>query len=185
MKRLTTTTSDEDSDDGDCQRRLSKPRKKRPNKQMLLTKIVNRSISGYFNGNLQNQSNQLQLSSSNVLKFCLKDIIPFRDINDHIFMGLTLDGNVSFWKFRKSKKVNKKIFQFLLSYKRVCCENESVVNYDFNSGYKYELFFWIYRPHMPLERYVRLVARLIKIIFSFFSFQSTSSMTMGLKRLNA
>lgn len=94
MKRLT-TTSDEDSDDGDSRRRLVKPRKKRPNRQMLLTKIVNREISGYFNKNLQNKSHQQQFSSANVLKFCLKDIIPFRDINDHIFMGLTLCGNVS------------------------------------------------------------------------------------------
>lgn len=158
MKRLTTTTSDEDSDDGDCRRRLSKPRKKRPNKQMLLTKIVNRSICGYFNGNLQNKSHQQQLSSANVLKFCLKDIIPFRDINDHIFMGLTIDGNVSLSEnLQKQKNQQKKLFQFLISYKRVCCENESV-NYDFNSGYKYELFFWIYRPHMALERYVSELA---------------------------
>lgn len=77
---------------------------------MLLTKIVNRSISGYFNGNLQNKSHQQQLSSANVLKFCLKDIIPFRDINDHIFMGLTIDGNVSLSKICKTEKSTKIYF---------------------------------------------------------------------------
>lgn len=136
-KRLTTTTDEESDNDEKFRDRPTKARKKRRNN--IVEKILNRSSFGFFNKSISNKSHQKSFSSDHVLKFCLKDIIPFRYINDHIFMGLTSCGN------------------FLLSYKRICCESESVVNYDFNSGYKYELFFWIYRPHMPLGRYVSCI----------------------------
>lgn len=138
IKKRLTNTSDEDSDNDESLRvRPAKARRKRLNKQTILSKILNRSSTGYFNGSFDSKSNQWAFSQP-VLKFCLKDIIPFRYLNDHIFMGLSSCGN------------------FLISYKRICCETEGSVSYDFNSGYKYELFFWIYRPHMALSRYVRI-----------------------------
>lgn len=139
IKKRLTNTSDEDSDNDESLRvRPAKARRKRFNKQTILSKILNRSSTGYFNGSFDSKSNQWAFSQP-VLKFCLKDIIPFRYLNDHIFMGLSSCGN------------------FLISYKRICCETEGSVSYDFNSGYKYELFFWIYRPHMALSRYVRIL----------------------------
>lgn len=134
-KRLTNTSDDESESEEKARVKSAKTRKKRANKHVL-TKILNRSATGYFNSGINIRSHQKTFSHEHVLKFCLKDIIPFRYLNDHIFMGLSACGN------------------FLISYKRISCENES--NYDFNSGYKYELFFWIYRPHMPLSKYVRI-----------------------------
>jgi DDB1- and CUL4-associated factor 15 len=134
IKKRLTNTSDEDSDaDENLRAKPAKARKKRG----ILTKILNREKSGFFNCSANAKSNSQIFSNESVLKFCLKDIIPFRYLNDHIFMGLSSCGN------------------FLISYKRISCENESTLNYDFNSGYKYELFFWVYRPHMALSRYVR------------------------------
>lgn len=135
-KRLTNTSDEESDNDEDFHARPAKARRKRLNKQTILSKVLNRSSTGFFNQSIHNKSNQKTFSHDAVLKFCLKDIIPFRYLNDHIFMGLSSCGN------------------FLISYKRICCESESSLNYDFNSAYKYELFFWIYRPHMPLSRYV-------------------------------
>lgn len=133
IKKRLTATSDEDSDnDEELRVRPAKARKKRKDSQIL--KILNRARSGYFNNSMNNKSNQKSIGPEHVLKFCLKDIIPLR-AHEHIFMGLSSCGN------------------FMISYKRIACEIES--NYDFNSGYKYELFFWIYRPHMPFGRYVR------------------------------
>lgn len=131
-KRLTNTSDEESDNDENLRFKASKVRKKRP--KHILSKILNRSATGFFNDCIHKRSHQKTFNHDNVLKFCLKDIIPFRYLNDHIFMGLSACGN------------------FLISYKRICCESES--NYDFNSGYKYELFFWIYRPHLPLSKYV-------------------------------
>lgn len=135
-KRLTSTSDDESDKDEDPPLRSAKTRRKRFSKQLILTKILNRSSSGFFNQSIHNKSNQTTFSNEPALKFCLKDIIPYRNLNDHIFMGLSSCGN------------------FLISYRRICCESESSINYDFNSGYKYQLYFWIYRPHFPLNKYV-------------------------------
>lgn len=142
IKKRLTNTSDEDSD-GDEKLR-AKPAKTRK-KRNILSKVLNREKSGFFNYSVNSKSNSKTFSQDHVLKFCLKDIIPFRYLNDHIFMGLSSCGN------------------FLISYKRICCESESTLNYDFNSGYKYELFFWIYKPHMPLSKYVRNFRRLFAL----------------------
>lgn len=136
IKKRLTNTSDEDSDnDEETNRKPQKTRRKRLDKSAILMKILNRSTTGFFNASLGSKSNQKTFTQP-TLKFCLRDIIPYRFINDHIFMGLSACGN------------------FLISYKRVCCESETSINYDFNCGYKYELFFWIYRPHMALSKYV-------------------------------
>lgn len=42
--------------------------------------------------------------------------------------------------------------QFLLSYK-VRVDDEVTAAYDFSTVYRYKLFFWIYRPHIPLHKY--------------------------------
>lgn len=136
-KRLTNTSDEESDNDEDLRARPPKARKKRINNPTILSKVLNRQSSGFFNESIAHKSNQQSFGHEHVLKFCLKEIIPFRYINDHIFMGLSSCGN------------------FLISYKRICCESEGSISYDFNSGYKYELFFWIYRPHMTLSKYVR------------------------------
>lgn len=144
IKKRLTNTSDEDSDDDESRPvRSAKTRKKQLNANVL-RKILNRSATGFFNSSATHKSNQKCFSHDGVMKFCLKDIIPFRYLNDHIFMGLSSCGN------------------FLISYKRISCESES--NYDFNSGYKYELFFWIYRPHTPLSKYVRNLNLLLSVL---------------------
>ncbi|CRL03889.1 CLUMA_CG017013, isoform A [Clunio marinus] len=130
-KRLINTSDDESEDDGKSCMKSVKSRKTLISSHVL-SKVLNRSATSYFNSSFRSKSHQMSLHQDNVLKFCLKDIIPFRYL-DHIFMGLTQDGN------------------FLISYKRMSLENEN--HYDFYSGYKYELFFWIYRPHYPLSRY--------------------------------
>lgn len=141
IKKRLTNTSDEDSDDDE--NRAVRSRKKQLNANVL-RKILNRSATGFFNSSATHKSHQTSFTHDSVLKFCLKDIIPFRYLNDHIFMGLSSCGN------------------FLISYKRVSCESEN--NYDFNSGYKYELFFWIYRPHTPLGKYVRNPDLLLSVL---------------------
>lgn len=137
IKKRLTSTSDEDSDnEEDARVTTAKVRRKRFNKQLILSKVLNRSSSGFFNQSIHNKSNQTSFITEPALKFCLKDIIRYKNVNDHIFMGLTYCGN------------------FLISYRRSCCESESTINYDFNSGYKYQLYFWIFRPHFPLSKYV-------------------------------
>lgn len=135
IKKRLTNSSDEDSDDDGNLAKTSTKLRKKPHNINVLKKILIRASSGYFNNLIINKSHQTTFKNDSVLKFCLKDIIPFRYLTDHIFMGLSSCGN------------------FLISYKRISCESET--NYDFNSGYKYELFFWIYRPHIPLSKYVR------------------------------
>lgn len=144
-KRLTASSDDESDNDGHYRGRPAKARRKRVNKQVL-AKIMNRSSTGFFSSSFQSKCHQKTLGSDHTLRFCLKDIIPFRYLNDHIFMGLSHCGN------------------FLISYKRVCCDNEASINYDFNSNYKYELFFWVYRPHYPLSRYVRKIIDFIAFV---------------------
>ena len=135
IKRRLASTSDEESLDSEyiCVKAAKKQR--RP--QSILSKVLNRSSTGNFNCSFTCKSDQKHFKLEECSKICLKDIIPFRYLNDHIFMGLTSCGN------------------FLISYRRMTCESESSLNYDFNTGYKYELFFWLYRPHMPLSKYVR------------------------------
>lgn len=125
-KRLVTKSDDE----SEC----SESRKK--HNFNVLQKILNRNHSGFFNFFIYKNSNDKifkQIPSE--LKFCLKDIVPFCYLADHMFMGLSLCGN------------------FLISYRRTC-ESES---FDFNSGFKYEIYFWIFRPHMPLQRFVSVL----------------------------
>lgn len=132
IKKRLNTLSDDDSE---CEETASgghsKCRKKRS--VNVLHKIINRARSGFFNSSINQKSNDkifTQIPSE--LKFCLKDIVPFCYLADHVFMGLSLCGT------------------FLISYRR-SCESES---FDFNSGYKYELFFWIFKPHESLKRFV-------------------------------
>lgn len=145
IKKRLTNSSDEDSADEKRNARPAKARKKRN----ILMKVLNREKTGFFNFSVKTKSNAKSFSQENVLKFCLKDIIPFRYLNDHIFMGLSSCGN------------------FVISYKRICCESESTLNYDFNSGYKYELFFWVYRPHLALSRYVSNFTIFLEIFIKF------------------
>lgn len=42
--------------------------------------------------------------------------------------------------------------QFLISY-RVRVDDEVLTSYDVSAVYRYELYFWIYRPHYPLHKY--------------------------------
>lgn len=145
-----TNSSDDDSekDDNELLVRSTLSRQKRPGKS-ILTKVINRSSTGYFNFSISNKSHQKLFNPNHVLQFCLKDVIPYRYL-DQIFMGLSACGN------------------FLISYKRISCESET--SYDFNSGNKFELFFWIYRPYMPLSKYVRklfcVLAKVIKNLIS-------------------
>lgn len=135
IKKRLTNTSDEESTVNEEICPAKKKRPKQPWKQQtIVSKILNRSATGNFNGSISSKSHHKTFKLDQCLKFCLKDIVPFRYLNDHIFMGLTSCGN------------------FLISYKRIL--HESSINYDFNTDYKYELFFWIYRPHMSLNKYV-------------------------------
>lgn len=100
--------------------------------------LMKRENSGHFSGNPR--SRQVKRAFTKVpsrLGFCLKDIVPYCYLQGHMFMGLTACG------------------QYLLSYK-VCCNESSNANASyFNIGYKYTLYFWIYRPHQPLRRFFK------------------------------
>ncbi|XP_055903449.1 uncharacterized protein LOC129939453 [Eupeodes corollae] len=104
----------------------------------LHTMLMNRENCGHFSGNRRNK--QMKRAFTKVpsrLGFCLKDIVPYCYLQGHMFMGLTACG------------------QYLLSYK-VCCNESSNANASyFNIGYKYTLYFWIYRPHQPLRRFFK------------------------------
>lgn len=132
IKKRLNTLSDDDSKCGESfGGSRSKCRKKRS--LNVLQKVLNRAQSGFFNSSINEKSNdKLFAQIPPELKFCLKDIVPFCFLAEHVFMGLSLCGT------------------FLISYHR-SCESES---FDFNSGYKYELFFWIFKPHEPLKRFV-------------------------------
>lgn len=127
IKKRLTPPSDEDSD-GDQVRPM-----KNIKTQNVFTKVLNRGSTGYFNSSMTARSNSTKFNNDSLIKIYLKDIVPFRFLNEHIFMGLTICGN------------------FLISYTRKFCE---VDNFDINSGFKYELYFWIFRPHYPLSRHV-------------------------------
>lgn len=136
-KRLTAQSDDEIEKKATTSASSSKSRKKQSFN--VLQKIVNRSQSSWFNSQIDRHSNEKIFSQIPPdLKFCLKDIVPFCFLADHVFMGLSLCGT------------------FLISYRR-SCESES---FDFNSGYKYEIYFWIFRPHMPLQRFCRFFYRI-------------------------
>lgn len=131
-KRLTAQSDDESGGEESGEGSASKCRKKRSIN--ILQKVINRAQNGFFNSSVNKKSNDkifTQIPAE--LKFCLKDIVPFCYLADHVFMGLSLCG------------------MFLISYRR-SCENES---FDFSSGsWKYELYFWIFKPHEPLKRFV-------------------------------
>lgn len=78
---------------------------------------------GAFNSRQNGKSDELPfLKIPERLRFCLRDIVPYCYLDDHVFMGLTSCG------------------QFLLSY-TVAFEEEDeelTQNYSFNNGYKYK-----------------------------------------------
>lgn len=132
-KRLTTLTDDESECEESAGDSQAKGRKKKS--VNVLQKVINRAQFGFFNSSIKRSNEKIFTQIPSELKFCLKDIVPFC-YSDHVFMGLSLCGT------------------FLISYRRLNCENES---FDFNSGYKYELYFWLFRPHEPLKRFVSLL----------------------------
>ncbi|KAG5673526.1 hypothetical protein PVAND_003567 [Polypedilum vanderplanki] len=140
IKKRLMLGSDEDSENSENEAKntvATKFRRKRNDKNVLF-KLINRSRFGFFNNSINRKCNDYEINQiPSEMRFCLKDIVPFCYLSNQIYMGLSFCGN------------------FLISYsKRLYCENES---FDFNSGgYKYELFFWIFRPHMPLERYFKI-----------------------------
>ncbi|XP_050068332.1 uncharacterized protein LOC126556847 [Anopheles maculipalpis] len=103
--------------------------------QNVLLKVLNREHSGYLATGLNKRSHQQPFQEvPEQLQFCLKSIVPYCFLSGHIFMGLTSCG------------------QFLLSYKLSYDYDEAFAN-DFCSIHKYELYFWIYRPHVLLSKY--------------------------------
>uniref|UniRef100_A0A182QML9 DDB1- and CUL4-associated factor 15 WD40 repeat-containing domain-containing protein n=1 Tax=Anopheles farauti TaxID=69004 RepID=A0A182QML9_9DIPT len=106
--------------------------------QNILLKVMSREHSGYLAPGLNSRSHQQPFQEvPEQLQFCLKSIVPYCYLNGHIFMGLTSCG------------------QFLLSYK-LSYELDEVFANDLSSLHKYELYFWIYRPHMLLNKYFQV-----------------------------
>ncbi|XP_062534995.1 uncharacterized protein LOC134204184 [Armigeres subalbatus] len=103
----------------------------------VLLKVLNREHSGYFNTGLNKRAHQEAFREvPSHLSFCLKEIVPYCYLQGHVFMGLSACG------------------QFLLSYKASYDYEEVITNeYNFSSNYRYELYFWIYRPHFLLSKY--------------------------------
>ncbi|XP_055617132.1 uncharacterized protein LOC129762672 [Toxorhynchites rutilus septentrionalis] len=103
----------------------------------VLLKVLNRQHSGFFSSGLNKRSHQAAFREvPEHLSFCLKEIVPYCYLQGHVFMGLSACG------------------QFLISYKVSYDYDEVVANeYNFSSNYKYELYFWIYRPHFLLSKY--------------------------------
>lgn len=130
IKKRLTSNSDEESD-GDGRERTR--RERRTKNRNIFMKILNRGSTGFFNQSMRCRSNNKRIDNDSTLRICLKDIIPFRYLDDHIFMGLSACGN------------------FLISYHRKCSESDT---FDLNSVFKYELYFWIFRPHYPLSKFV-------------------------------
>lgn len=106
----------------------------------VLLKVLNREHSGVFAGGLTARSRELPFREvPEHLHFCLKEIVPYCYLQGHVFMGLTACG------------------QFLISYKTSYDYDEVVMSeYNFSSNYKYELYFWIYRPHFLLSKYFQV-----------------------------
>ncbi|XP_065079248.1 uncharacterized protein LOC135702160 [Ochlerotatus camptorhynchus] len=103
----------------------------------VLLKVLNREHCGYFSTGLNKRSHREAFREvPEHLSFCLKEIVPYCYLQGHVFMGLSACG------------------QFLLSYKASYDYDELITNeYNFSSNYKYELYFWIYRPHFLLSKY--------------------------------
>jgi hypothetical protein len=146
IKKRLTSSDEESENDEEAVRKCVKIRRKR-NSINILQKIINRQNTGFFNENITKKSNEYSFKHIPAeLRFCLKDLIPFCYLNQ-FFIGLTLCGN------------------FLISYKRLCIDNE---NYDLlNNAAGYELYFWIFEPHRPLNRYVSNKDNKIKQRFFF------------------
>ncbi|KFB36471.1 AGAP004062-PA-like protein [Anopheles sinensis] len=106
-------------------------------RQNVTLKVLNREHSGFLATRLNRRSHQEAFQEvPEHLQFCLKDIVPYCYLHGHVFMGLTSCG------------------QFLLSYKVYCDPEEGFANgFNFSATNKYELYFWIYRPHVPLSKY--------------------------------
>ncbi|XP_058463130.1 uncharacterized protein LOC131437654 [Malaya genurostris] len=106
----------------------------------ILLKVLNRQHCGYFNTGLNQRSNRAAFRQvPDHLSFCLKDIVPYCYLQGHVFMGLSACG------------------QFLVSYKVAYDYDEEITHeYNFSSNYKYELYFWIYRPHFLLSKYFQV-----------------------------
>ncbi|XP_053689538.1 uncharacterized protein LOC128738436 [Sabethes cyaneus] len=109
-------------------------------RENVLLKVINRQHSGYFNTGLNKRSHQVAFREVPPhLTFCLKEIVPCCYLKGHVFMGLSGCG------------------QFLLSYKVAYdYDDELTHEYNFSSSYKYELYFWIYRPHFLLSKYFQV-----------------------------
>ncbi|GAB0087464.1 uncharacterized protein DMENIID0001_017690 [Sergentomyia squamirostris] len=106
--------------------------------QNIVKKLLNRELTGYLGCNARKISRVLPFKQvPSRLAFHLKEIIPYCYLDGHVFMGLSACG------------------QFLLSYK-VSYDEESINHYNFSAPYKYELFFWIYRPHCMLVNYYKI-----------------------------
>ncbi|XP_031633337.1 uncharacterized protein LOC116347070 isoform X2 [Contarinia nasturtii] len=104
--------------------------------QNIIFKLQNRERSGYFTDKISHKDRKLAfVRVPRRLQFCLKEIVPYCYLTGHVFMGLTICG------------------QFMLSYKIISDEDSALNNYSFTSTYKYELYFWIYRPHNLLYKY--------------------------------
>lgn len=137
---ISDTSDEEDSDESEDLETTIVPEKDvTPNEEVNLHyMLMKRENTGHFSGN--RRSRQVKRAFTKVpsrLGFCLKDIVPYCYLQGHMFMGLTACG------------------QYLLSYK-VCCNESSNANASyFNIGYKYTLYFWIYRPHQPLRRFFK------------------------------
>lgn len=79
---------------------------------------------GKFNSHWNGRSDELPFKSiPDRLRFCLRDIVPYCHLQNHVFMGLTVCG------------------QFLMSFTVSFEEGEEeelTQNYSFTNGYKYK-----------------------------------------------
>lgn len=107
-------------------------------RQNILLKLVHRQRTGHFTNHAKKQTRQAPFAKVPPhLSFCLKDIIPCCYLESHIFMGLTACG------------------QFLISYKGTI-DSLQFRSYDITAMHRYELYFWIFRPHLPLHKFIRV-----------------------------
>lgn len=108
------------------------------NHQNILVKLIHRQRSGYFSNHFKKKTRQLPFPVVPIqLSYCLKDIIPCCYLEGHIFMGLSACG------------------QFLISYKGTI-DSFQFRSYDITAMHRYELYFWIFRPHYPLHKFIRV-----------------------------
>ncbi|XP_037027294.1 uncharacterized protein LOC119068035 isoform X2 [Bradysia coprophila] len=133
---MSSSCSDETANRGNTTNKTDKDEESTDKIQNVVYKLVNREQTGVFSNHQRIKSKQQAYSTvPNRLSFRLKDIVPYCYLKGHVFMGLTACG------------------QFLLSYKVTFDAEQSVNTYNFFETYKYELFFWIYRPHNLLSKY--------------------------------